>query len=164
MQEEVLSTSSEERVEALASSDMFAGLGTEDLKSILALCKDKFCQEGESILTQGNEAKSLYVILTGKVVVERNIHGHTETALTLGRYRTFGWVALIEKQRMSSTIRTTAPAHLLEMSGEALKKLLGSNAGMGYKVMSNLSIILAKRLNLAYQMIEDKSQWENLLL
>lgn len=164
MHDEFLKTDMESRAEILAQSDLFSKLDPESLRKVSGLCRDRFLREGEIIIKQGDEGKCLYVVVSGIVAVERTLMGQTETVLMLKPNRTFGWTSLIEPHALSATLRTQTPAHLLELEGADLKRLLDSDLKMGYEVMHQLSTIISRRLRLAYKMLEDKSEWEHLLL
>lgn len=60
---------------------------------------------GELIVRQGDPASALYIILRGRVVVEREIPGGCENLMKFGPHDFFGEVALIENTPRAVSVR-----------------------------------------------------------
>jgi CRP-like cAMP-binding protein len=72
---------------------------------------------GETIFTQGDVGRHVYVIKTGNVeVVHTKPGGVSEVLKVLGPGDHFGEMALLGKAPRNSTIRTTSPVRVFKMS------------------------------------------------
>jgi CRP-like cAMP-binding protein len=60
---------------------------------------------GEYIIRQGESATALYILLRGRVLVERERDGTVEVLRELGPYAFFGEVALLEDSERTASVK-----------------------------------------------------------
>ena len=68
---------------------------------------------GEYIIRQGDSATALYIMLRGRVQVERERDGTVEVLRELGPYAFFGEVALLEDSERTASVKTLAETECL---------------------------------------------------
>jgi hypothetical protein len=95
-----------------------------------ALVEEQFAQ-GETIFTQGDLGRDVYVIKSGNVeVVHTKPGGLSEVLKVLGPGDHFGEMALLGKAPRNATIRTVTPVRVYKMSGSNFAALYTSLPGL----------------------------------
>jgi CRP-like cAMP-binding protein len=89
----------------LGSVPLLAGLDARTIERIAKHGTRRSYAPGELIIRQGDAASALYIILTGRVVVEREIPGGCENVMEFGPHEFFGEVALIENAPRAVSVR-----------------------------------------------------------
>ncbi len=101
----------ETKLTLLRSTDLLRSLPEAELRRLVDECKEITLTPGERIFEEGEEGRSLYVVLSGNVEVskqgKRIAEGHP------GQY--FGEMALIEKKERSATLCALEAAVVLEI-------------------------------------------------
>jgi CRP-like cAMP-binding protein len=84
---------------------LLAGLDARTTERIAKHGTRRSYAPGELIIRQGDPASALYIILSGRVVVEREIPGGCENLMEFGPHEFFGEVALIENAPRAVSVR-----------------------------------------------------------
>ncbi len=84
---------------------LLAGLEARTIERLAKHGARRTYAAGELIIRQGDPASALYIILSGRVVVEREIAGGCETLMQFGPHEFFGEVALIENAPRTVSVR-----------------------------------------------------------
>jgi len=88
---------------ALAATPLLSSLDRKTIKRLAEQGKHRAYAPGETIVREGAPASALYIILTGKVHVERG-EGEGAPVAYLGPGDFFGELALIEEHPRSATV------------------------------------------------------------
>jgi CRP-like cAMP-binding protein len=80
-------------VRALSNCEAFATLTDEERATILALAEELAVAAGERVFEEGSEGESLFVVLTGGIVLRRS--GHVVVQLGPGEF--FGEMSLFNR-------------------------------------------------------------------
>lgn len=141
----------------LRSIYIFQDLTDDELDSIAKIIKSHSCKAGDSIMKEGEEGKTMYMIASGEVTVSKaltmrfgeNDFRETEKAMT--RFQAtdnvvFGEMALITEEKRSATITAVTDCMLYEITREDFLYQAGSQSELGFKVMYRLSELLSRRL------------------
>ena len=99
-------------------------------------------QAGDVVLSEGDAAKEMFVVRSGKVAIK--VHGRTVEEVTAGGM--FGEMALIDDFPRSADARVHERCRLLVISKEALEDLLFLNRDLAYEILWNFVKILSARL------------------
>jgi cGMP-dependent protein kinase 2 len=101
-----------------------SGLTPEDLVEVLESAEVKSVRAGESIITEGEEGRDIYVIRQGSMVVEKNVGGKPVflSYLPAGSY--VGEMALLDNGRRTATVRAAIKSEVIRIDGEAFRRLL----------------------------------------
>jgi flavin reductase (DIM6/NTAB) family NADH-FMN oxidoreductase RutF len=104
----------------LARAPVFSALSPELLEPILASGEERAFQAGETIVRQGAPGDDLYVILEGRVRVERG--GRAVESLDRGEF--FGEVAVLDGRPRSADVVAETPVRTLKLSREVVRDAL----------------------------------------
>lgn len=89
---------------ALAATPLLSSLDRKTIKRLAEQGKHRTYAAGETIVREGAPASALYIILSGKVHVERSEGGGSGPYPMLGAGDFFGELALIEEHPRSATV------------------------------------------------------------
>lgn len=139
-------------IETLRQTQIFEGLSDEQLEIVAPLCRQVHCISGKIFFSEGDEATDVFVVLEGEVALEvelfmgDHVRPHTITVEKVSKEDTFGWSALVEPRRMTTTARCTRDVDIVAINGDDLKGLLKDHPGIGMLVMENVAKIVRQRL------------------
>lgn len=151
-------------LETLKDCPLFAGLSDEQLTMLLPLCRQVVARKGRDLFAEGEPAKALYVIEKGRVALRKEMrrpdglparppYGGPPRHYTIGLFgpgEVVGWSALVDPYVLTSSARAQEQARLIQIDAGPLRALLGKDLPLGYRVMTNLTQVLAKRLIALY--------------
>jgi len=152
-----------EVVSALQGCELFSKLSEEEVGRLAAdlaeQCTTEAFKSGDTVFTQGEHTKSLYVILDGQVMLQRTFYLGERTATTpvaiLGKGRAMGWTALLYGPRYSTASAICQkPTKIIYIEGDALRSLLEKEPDVGFRVMERLACMLGDRLRAVYNAAE----------
>ena len=95
------------------------------------------------IMSQGELARSFYIILSGKVQVFRQQDMQEEEVAVLGTGELLGEMSILRGTRRTASIRALTPVDLLAMDGDDFKALASSSTDFG----ELLDSVVQKRLS-----------------
>jgi CRP-like cAMP-binding protein len=139
-------------IETLRKTQLFQGLDDERLELVAPLCRQVHCLSGKVFFSEGDEATDVFVVLGGEVALEvelfmgDHLRPKTITVEKMERDDTFGWSALVEPRRMTTTARCTRDVDIVAINGDDLKVLLERHPEIGLTVMENVAKIVRQRL------------------
>lgn len=131
-----------EKLIALKAIPMFRELDVFTLQQIQKIASYKKLPAGETVIAEGEEGDSLYVVISGRVGVYKDGIGINE----IGAGGLFGEMAIIERQKRSATIRTLEETDFLIIEGEDFAALLERNSSISGSVIRTLAERLRKML------------------
>lgn len=106
--------------------------------------------KNEIIFSEGDLGESVYLLLEGKVFLERRLKNKIPVPpfqITIVKHgQIFGEMAFIEQNVRSATARAKSNVKILEIKSGALSKLIISDPDFGIKITTNIAYILSKRL------------------
>ena len=125
----------------LATEPLFECLNEEQLDTLIRNARMVHFGRGESVIEQGAEGESMFVLVDGTAQVSVSQNG---TAIRVGVLRTgdcFGEMSLLTGERRTATVRAEHDCEVLEISKPVMATLL-RNAP---ECVTQLSALLAKR-------------------
>lgn len=133
----------------LRSSDLFGGLSGAELKKLLSLCREEVYRAGTIIFSEGAPCHTMYIVESGKVALEINLHiGQASEATTIDVITRGGCLCcsgLIDPHILTATGRTVETTELVVLDTADLKGLFQENPEMGCKTMNNLARVVSSR-------------------
>jgi len=135
--------------EALKRSGVFQGLDDSDLSKIEPLCAEKTFEEGALILEEDGRGGQVFVLVSGRVDIEVRApfdQQKSQKIATLRSGELFGEVSLVDGFLRSANARAAERCSLLSIDDQKLRALMDADHKVGYKVMKNVSRILAARI------------------
>ncbi len=124
-----------EHAEYLARVPLFTECPRDQLSRIAKLMQPAHYAAGQLIVTQGAPGQAFYIILTGKVEIERD--GQRLGSLDVGDF--FGEMSLLDDSPRSATIRAVEPTDCLMLSSWDFKTMLDSSPEIAGQLLQALS-------------------------
>ena len=115
-----------ERMLILKSTEIFDGVDDEALAELAAGMAEHQLGRGETVMSQGERGRTIYVIVAGKVVVIRD--GRRITELSSGDV--VGELAAFDPAPRSATVVALEPTHLLELDNYQVESMMMHNVDM----------------------------------
>jgi CRP-like cAMP-binding protein len=146
----------------LRSIQIFAALDDNELAQMSNITKEKRFQSGETIMQEGLEGDTMYLVIDGEVEVSKVLtlkfgdDDYRETEKVMRRVRpenheVFGEMALIAREKRSASITAVTDCVLLEINRDDFFSLIEDLPGLGVKVLVKISELLISRLRRASQ-------------
>ncbi len=134
-------------VAPLAQVALFQGLNHSQLKKVAAICESETVEHGGVIFREGEPAQSMYLLVTGKVRISRQVPGMGEEALAIldaGQY--FGEMGVVEESVRSADAYAHEPSTLWRIDRGKFDQLLFTDKELAYAVLWTLVRTLSSRL------------------
>lgn len=136
----------------LRSIPLFEGLSEQELKQVGSLAQVRAYAARTVVVTQGEPALALFVIVRGRLKVASSGPDGRDTVLgIMGEREVFGEVALIDGGARSATCTAVEPCELLVIERSLFLNLLQASPGISIKLL----YVLAQRLRRLSQRSED---------
>lgn len=133
--------------EQIAKIQLFSGLRTEALQLVAQVTVEEAHPHGTVIFRHGDVGEKLYVIVSGRVRICREVSGMGEEALAvLGPGDVFGEMALLDDSPRSADARVHEACRLLAIHRDSFEDLLLMNKELAYEVLWNVVRLLTRRL------------------
>jgi malate dehydrogenase (oxaloacetate-decarboxylating)(NADP+) len=129
-------------VRALDNCEAFATLTDEERATILALAEELAVAADEPIFEEGSEGESLYVVLTGGIVLRRSGH----VVLQLGPGEFFGEMSLFNRYVRVAEACATEPTTMLELRRRDLQPLVLRQEPAALKLVQRIGTLTVERL------------------
>jgi len=114
-----------ERIIHLRKIPLFSGLQNRELTAIASIVQEKALPSETTIINEGDEGESLYLILKGTVSVIKNMGSPQEIHLAdIGQDDYFGEMALFDNQPRAATVVAKEETQLLEVSRFEFEELM----------------------------------------
>lgn len=134
-------------LEALSQAHLFKGIRTHGLEKIAAIASEENFPASATIFREGDPGDKLFLVLTGKVRISRQVAGMGEEALAvLGAGEAFGEMGLIDERPRSADAIAHEKCRLLVLRKDALEDLLFVEKDLAYELLWNFVRILGGRL------------------
>lgn len=136
-------------LELLKRSDIFAGLGDEQLARVIELAQPQVFAEGQMILEEDQRGTNCYFVMAGRVDIEvrpsfAGRAGQKIATVKVGEM--FGELSLVDGFLRSASVRAVEPTEALAFANAALEQLMQEDPTIGYRIMRNIANVLAARI------------------
>lgn len=141
----------------------FGGLKAESLELILGQSNEVVTHADDFFFHEGEPGDSLFVIESGKAVVQRMWQGEAIVLGQLGEGDCFGEMALIDFQRRSASVKAATKCQAIEVPSRSLRSLYKQDLEQYAMIMMNLGREVSRRLRLSgenlFQLQQKMKQW-----
>jgi len=148
------------KLDVIKENHVFQSLNGEQWQKIAAISEEKTYPAGQVIFREGEQAKALYILEEGKVLLEMRIAPYPErtpvptaTIQVVTQGELFGWSALVAPHVLTSSGITASKCQVILINGEQLMEMMDSDPVMGYEVMTRLAETIAGRLKHSREML-----------
>jgi CRP-like cAMP-binding protein len=133
-------------IETLRSTAILGSVSDATIGKIAAVARPQTVEEGETLYSVGDPARSAYVVAAGRLRFILGGDGRPAaqgTIIPAGDI--LGWAALLGNQpRRIATVIALEKCRLLDIDGEALLQILDQDPRAGYLVMQRLAKMITQ--------------------
>jgi uncharacterized protein len=132
----------------LKDSPIFTGMSMYQIKKFILMGRIVHRQKGDYVIKSGDIDQKMYILLSGKVNVERinKKTGKVQFFYSFGTGDVFGEISLLRKAPRSADIVAESPISYIEIDWEGFKRIQKSSRSISVKLYLNLARILSLRL------------------
>ncbi len=147
--------------EKIAEFEIFKGLNTDEIDTILSMGQKVACRNTEIIFEDSSLSSDFFILLQGRVSVEIDVshmdkNGRKKVQLAILRDGdVFGEIGFLGGKRRSASVKAIDNVSVLKINGKRLEQYFTENEQTGYRMMRNLSLILAQRITDVIFMLRD---------
>jgi CRP/FNR family cyclic AMP-dependent transcriptional regulator len=135
----------ERAAELLAQTRLFRDLPPEESAGIAARTVERTYRKGQLIFGEGDDANSLFVMISGLIKVFVTSEDGDEMGLvTLRPPDVFGEIALIDGQPRSASAEAVEPSRVLELGRSTLMELVSSSPSITDSLLVSLGGVLRR--------------------
>lgn len=138
--------------EHLRTSPLFAGLDPSAIDSLSSVCGVERVAGGTAILEEGSVGESMFVLMRGRVRVEKRTPAddrYTVTFLSHEKGDFFGELGLLDSDRRSATVTAETDCELIVIERDRFLRFGDANPAAGLSVTRRIASNLATRLRRA---------------
>ena len=129
----------------LAGVPFFSGLAEDDLEQIAEHATPESFRRGALIISDGDPADALYVVINGRVKVFLGSDDGKEVVLTiLGPGESFGEIALLDEEPRSASVAAMEKATVLVIRRDRFLELLRENSDLSWAMIRSLSHLVRR--------------------
>jgi CRP/FNR family cyclic AMP-dependent transcriptional regulator len=134
-------------IESLRKAQIFSDLPQDELARIAALSHERTYGKGDTILSEGETSRELFIIGQGMVEISLSTADASTPLVNLGTGQIFGEMTLVDRGARSATVKALNDETVLQViPHDAFVKLCEENNHIGYIVMRNLAAEMSLRL------------------
>ncbi|GEM_PF-471114 len=140
------------QIEDLTRFDLFTDLPESAVERIAALAHPEEYPRDAWIFNEGEAAEKLYLILRGKVSLEKRVQlGRTGTPRQavisiVGPWHAIGWSSLVPPYAYTSSGLCLEDTAVLAIQGEELRALMSAEPEIGFKIFHRVASIVRARM------------------
>ncbi len=135
----------------LSKFRLFAGLGEDELATLLQLTDTHFFPSGSRIFTAGDEGHCLYVLLEGRVRITVETNDREIELDQLGSGDFFGEISLVDDGPRSAHVTALDDCTLLRITRMTIGVLAGLQPGAAIQILGAIGRALVHRLRASNQ-------------
>ena len=132
----------------LKQSELFKKVPAEELKVLTPLAHPKAFAPGTIIFSQSSSAEKVYILDQGLVALKTSISNGLEITYEMIKKRgdSFGWASLFEPFQHTTTAICLEKTEVIVFERKQLYRIFPHHSLLGFRVMQNMCILLARRL------------------
>jgi CRP-like cAMP-binding protein len=123
------------KADLIASVSLFEGLTRAELAEVAKIMDEVDVPAGHVLMTQGDTGRQMFVVMRGRVAVERNGQRINE----LGPGGAAGEMALISEAPRNATVTTMEPTHLLVADHRGFHSLMDVSPTIRMRIFEGLA-------------------------
>lgn len=136
-----------ERIMLLRDVPIFYDLLPEDLKQVADIAREQWLPDGAILCREGEEGNAMYIIVSGKVRVQKNADAQEKDLAVRASGDFVGEMAVIESAPRSATLRAQGDLRVLVIDSKAFTAILRERPDVSISVMKTLSRRLRESLS-----------------
>ena len=143
----------EEKIQFLREIPSFKSLSAEQVETLASFCEAITFEAGYTIFRQGELGDSLYIVVDGRVGIEREVTDENDTvSLTIIKSREYlGFFSLFNRAPRSATATAMTDTVILQINHDAFVTFALQNP----ELLAEINRVLVERLLEAYDKIAE---------
>lgn len=133
----------DDEVKALAATTLFRSVDPAQLQLISMMADLRNFDDGENIITQGEEAEAAFVVLDGQTEVIIELDGKEQVVAEIGQNDVIGEMGVLNDHRRSATVRAKGPVRVLRIAQSDMLDLVRQFPNLALEMLR----VLSNRLN-----------------
>ena len=134
------------RLLRLKESALFASLTALELKIVDGLMHERRYLADEIIFDEGEEGQALYLVMSGRVIISRQLDAGREVVAELSAGSFFGDLALLDNSPRNAQTRALDNCELAVFFRADFMGLMDTDPVIGYKISLALARHIGRRL------------------
>jgi CRP-like cAMP-binding protein len=132
----------------LKGISLFEGIKKRHLIHVLESLQERTYLKGETIFTQGDIGRALFIVFSGKIALARidQVTQKSEVIAEVSQGEFFGEMALLEEMPRTATAYATEDTKVFMLFKIKLESLLFARPVIGVNIAAQLAKILSARL------------------
>jgi hypothetical protein len=131
----------------IESVAIFRGLSEEQISRVLALGVKETFPSGTTVFHQGDEARALYIVDSGRVAINTSIQdGKWAPVCIVPSGGVFGWSCLVPPYQFTASATTFKETSVTRFEGSKLRELFSREPAIGYVMIQNVGGLISSRL------------------
>src|SRR5438552_14815861 len=144
----------DERTAFLSTTSFFGGLAPAVVDAVAAKLTERPISAGEQLFAEGESGKSMYIVRSGELIVQRHCADGTQARLLMMRPGDhFGVTSLIEMEPRPFSCRAEKDSLLYELTNMDLYSIYKFDAKVYTLLLQNINRELCRRLRKAAKRI-----------
>lgn len=117
----------------------------DQLSAITIVIKAK---KGEVIYREGDPARNVYMLKSGKILLEQKISKTISVMVnSIDPGESFGWAFLLDNGSNALTATCSEDSEIYVINRDVVRNLMNQDHSIGYMMMKQLSAVLKRRLD-----------------
>lgn len=137
-------------IDELEQVSLFHGLSVQQLEDVSQFCTLLYLADGDTLIEESaSGAVDLYLLCKGSVEIVSNATSQTSDEVVISKQENdvFGEMAWLTRSPRTVSVRCCGAVQAICVDGEALRKYLDKHTEVGYIVMREIALTLARRMN-----------------
>lgn len=133
----------------LANFDLFKGVPGKVLEEVAKICEEVNVNRDGYVFREGERAEKIHLLVKGSIALRVNLTSRPDyvTVSIVNRpYQTLGWSGLVAPNHYTASAYCEEDSQLVAIPADAFMHVLESNPEAGFKVMLQITEIIADRL------------------
>jgi CRP-like cAMP-binding protein len=133
-------------VKIIRNFKLFEELTDKELEQLASIMDVITVKEGETIVSKGETAHTLYFVLKGSFM----IHFNSGKAFTLNKKEDIiGWSTLVTPFNYTGNVMALTSGKLISTQGNNVSMLIQKDSELSGKIMKKINSVLSERMNYA---------------
>lgn len=140
-------------LEYLRRVGLFENMRDDQIQKLAGVCRRRACDKGELLFFEGDPGHSLFIIVSGRIRIERS-GGAGETTVLAMRHpgEVIGEMALVDGEPRSAQAVSQTKSKLLVLQAEDFRNQVLSDPDMCFSIMKTMSRRLREAADTALSM------------
>ena len=139
---------------ALERCELFQDVTRQQLMEVAALVEEHTIEADEMLLTEGEVANHIYVVVEGSGVAQLKLDSGWLSLGLVGPDDAAGWSALVNGQRYPASVKALTPMRVARIETSGLTLLMNVEPKLGYTVLKRVSSIFYRQYEAALKALK----------